>query len=241
MCCASRRRVRFSAPPTDGPNTRGAGNAPPSPRGALKRTLRALALTFLALPAHASGLADEWRDLHGRCADAVTAGALLDLDGLTERPPEYLVEPRVVALDDDHALTLFERRVLRTSARIVPRGVWAWPGGRLALRLLEYPTRPGIRTLCEVVAAPPGAALPPADARAVFRAFAAEHGGRESDGRIVATLADPNPRGCRVLASVSRSDGFFRSSVAEAAGDPACGGPSLTGWGGLNPADVVED
>ena len=242
-------------------------------------------LLALAVPAHAD-VVDEWRDLQGRCADAVTVGAVLDTAGLEARGPTVLVEPREVELDagplrrdplnrpaplgdplgrnpvrdnpilrdplEDNrvgppeiyrgrTLTRFDPTPLRTSARQVPAGIWARPGGRFELHLLEYKTRPGTRAICEVFVARSAAALDDDEARAIFAAFDAAHDVDVDDPtRMVATLSEANPRGCKVLASVTRRKDYFRSSVAEAAGRPGCGGPSLTGTGGLNPAQVID-
>ena len=206
---------------------------------------------LLAAPAAASDLADEWRGLHGRCAEAVAAAAVLDTDGLVDRLPDFAVELEEVEIGD-RTLTLFQLEVARISARTVPTGVWARPDGRLELRLVEFPTRPGTRALCEVVTprraaldAREGASL--ADAFRRWRAEAAGWTARDvgDDGattRIGAALEGPNPRGCAVVASLSfdAASGRLRSSVGERAGDASCGGPSLSGAGGLNPADVVD-
>ncbi|MEM9795923.1 MAG: hypothetical protein AAF919_05520 [Pseudomonadota bacterium] len=182
----------------------------------------------LALP-----LADDWRDLHARCRVAVETGAVLETEGLRQRPPQFLWKE----VDDGLFGTRFERRVLRTSARIVPTGIWIRPEGRFEMRLLEFPTRAGTRAICEIVSARGAPPLAAGDATRLVRAFEASWAASVEQGRytrqdrdvIGAAMASlrPNGRGCQTVSSITYDDGFFRSSVGEAAGQPDCGGRSL--------------
>lgn len=274
-------------------------SAPPLRGGGVNPALLA-ALCLLAFPAQASDLLDEWRDLHDRCADAVTAGEPLDVSGLTPLFPAFLVAPvevdlappaapeppapdlsdpgliggeppdydvigrrleergRILDAEDvrerltpapmsSDRQTRFERRVAQRDTV----GEWGRPEGRMILRLLEYPTRAGSRAICEVTARP-AVTVSVNEALTIGNAFAALHRLRNTDVdaadggtvRVVATVDEDGPRGCRIVASVTRRNtengAFFRSSVGEAVGRPDCGGASLFGEGGLNPADVVE-
>ena len=202
-------------------------------RGRCSLTAIAAALTVLATEVTAT--TDEWRNLHARCDAALTRVAALDTDGLIQRPPTLI--PNYV--DQPPFGRRVEYDVLRLSARTVPTGIWTHPGGRFEMTLIEYPTRPGTRAICEVQVAHGAPDLTDAEAAAILAAFRDTRAARidagafaplqtETEGKRAAMVStEPNPRGCPVVASVSRGDGFFRSSVAERAGTSACGGASL--------------
>ncbi|WP_299814348.1 hypothetical protein [uncultured Jannaschia sp.] len=207
----------------------------------------ALAALLAATPAGAAPV-DEWRDLHGRCVEAVRRGTALDTEGLEERPPTLIAD---VVPEPPFGVRL-EYDVLRTSQRLAPRGIWARRDGRFEMQLLDYPTRAGSRSICEVSVARGAPPLTRAEAAPILDAFRdlrreAVAEGRatvEDDGhdRLRTEPADPNPRGCPVIVSVTFTPGedFFRSSAAEGPGAPDCGGVSLSGSGGLNPAQVLN-
>ena len=207
----------------------------------------ALAALFAASAALATP-EGEWRDLHGRCADSVRTGAALDTGGLEERPPTLIAD---VVPEPPFGVRL-EYDVLRTSQRLAPRGIWARPGGRFEMQILDYPTRAGSRSICEVTVARDAEPLTRAEAAPILDAFRDLRDGAITDGRATAqgdgrdrlrtASTGPNPRGCPVIASVTYAPGtaFFRSSVAEGPGAPDCGGVSLYGAGGLNPARVLN-
>ena len=190
--------------------------------------------SLIATPA-AADIAAEWRDLQARCGAAVARGAGLDLSGLREAAPEFTYDRRVT----DGTRRYLAPNAATVGGRIVPR-VFERPEGALRLRLIEHPTRPGTRAICEVV---PRGALDPNAAGALLDAFRAmkgsalEQGGWQdktlrSDATVtregMVTTA-PNVRGCPVIAQITvRADqGDVRSSVSEMAGAPGCGGPSL--------------
>jgi hypothetical protein len=193
------------------------------------------ALLLLAASAAAATPAAEWSDLYGRCAKAVTKVEALDTEGLVQRGPTLI--PDVVEEPPFGRRIEFDAAPL--SARTVPTGIWARPDGRFELTLIEYPTRPGTRAICEVAPARNAPALTAAEAAAVFETFRAARAERiaaggfapldaDTEGRRAAMVSTaPNPRGCTVVASVTRDGDFFRSSVAERAGTPSCGGASL--------------
>jgi hypothetical protein len=263
-------------------------------------------LAVLAAPAAApaaasdpADVADEWRDLHGRCVDAVATAARLDTAGLVSRMPDLeiayvedgperlrvLPAPRpplqVVPeiggerLEDD-AIDRTRQRVeayrggvrelpadaarrqaealpertprpvvvpLRGPGRHAPTGIWQAPGGRFELRMQEYPTAAGFRSVCEVSVARGARPLAPAEAEAVvaaWRGLSEEMPGlgptepkalrqREGAVRLAVDAVRPNPRGCAVVASLTREGGRLRSSVGETVAEPGCGGASLAG------------
>ena len=224
---------------------------------------RICALSWIsATPVTASGLAAEWRDLHDRCAAAVTAAAPLDTTGLRPLAPATLTEPVAtdlstrdrrlprrapIALEDedrpfvgtdardpgnlgvpprdltdpepgsDLRITRFDRAPARIG-RAAP-AEWGAPGGRLRLRVIEYPARPGTRAICEVTTRP-GIRVAVSDAAPIRTAFDA-----------LPAPATPNPRGCPVVTGYKHhpATGILRTSVSEGAGDPTCGGASLIG------------
>ena len=225
---------------------------------------RICALSWIsATPVTASGLAAEWRDLHDRCAAAVTAAAPLDTTGLRPLAPATLTEPvatnlstptrdrrlpRRALIDADDgrpfvgtnatdpgnlgtpprgpldpdppravAITRFDRAPARIG-RAAP-AEWGAPGGRLRLRVIEYPARPGTRAICEVTTRP-GIRVAVSDAAPIRTAFDA-----------LPAPATPNPRGCPVVTGYKHhpATGILRTSVSEGAGDPTCGGASLIG------------
>lgn len=211
--------------------------------------MKLAALALLATPAAASDVVAEWRDLHGRCQQAVATGAMLDVSGLDARDPTSIADvveepPFGVRIDYD---------ALRTSARTAPTGIWGASGGRFEMTLIEFVTRPGVRAICEVGVAREVATLGAGEAKKIPGAFrdmrAAEtvagtfeakafdaDAGTVRDGM---TLAEANPRGCPVVVSLTSGPGYFRTSAAERAGVPECGGPSLA-KGGLttSPAEL---
>lgn len=205
----------------------------------------AILALLLAAPASAD-IISEWHDLQARCGQAVESGAALDLAGL---------EPRAPTVTYDRQITDGTRRYIaanpaRLSGRVVPRGIWGMPGGRFELRLIEYPTRPGTRTICEIIIARGTEPLTEAEGTALLAAFdtmrtEATAGG----GWHRADLADDatttregmernvvNRRGCPVIASVTVNAprAYFRSAVSEKAGIPSCGGVSLFPGGRLD-------
>ena len=210
-------------------------------------TIPVLAALLAASPVWAAP-EDEWRDLHRRCAEAVRTGDALDIEGLEERPPTLIAD---IVPEPPFGVRL-EYDVLRTSQRLAPRGIWAQPDGRFEMQILDYPTRAGSRSICEVSVARDAAPLTDAEAAPILDAFRdlrrqavlEEAATEEDDGRdrLRTEAVAPNPRGCPVIASVTYTpeDDFFRSSVAEGPGAPDCGGVSLYGSGGLNPARVLN-
>lgn len=219
-------------PAPRGPVGRAAGRVAPSAGIAL------LAAILLASPAAASGdVVSEWRDLQGRCEAAVTEAAPLDVSGLEEREPTLIAD----VVEEPPFGVRIERVPLQTSVRNVPTGIWGVPGGRFEMTLLEFTTRPGTRAICEVAVARGAEGLSPAEADGIAAAFAARRDAMAAGGAFEAetfgaatvgmTSARPNPRGCPVVVSltVRREGDRFRSSAAERAGVPGCGGPSLAG------------
>ncbi|CTQ33493.1 hypothetical protein [Jannaschia rubra] len=200
--------------------------------------MKILTFTLLLANAAAADAVPEWRDLYERCETAVVADMPFDATGLASRPPPVVGEVVEQAPFRDR----IDYRTLATSGRIVP-AIWGVEGGRFEVELLEYPARNGTRAICEVVVAHDASALDDAEAEALLVAFDDLVGDRLADGdwqeldldagvgttRTGMQLAAPNSRGCIVTASmtVDPADGYFRSSVAEAAGDPGCGGQSL--------------
>ena len=162
--------------------------------------------------------------------------------GLTEEPPTLLYGDRRRI----GSRSFIRRGISRLSARTVPVGIWAAPGGRFEMRLIEYPTRVGTRTICEVVVDRGKPPLNEAEAEAVADAFDAmradaiaaggwEEAALRSDEtrRTGMERVAPNDRDCPVIASLSidPSRGYFRSSVSEKVGAPMCGGKSLYNGG----------
>ncbi|MEM7488304.1 MAG: hypothetical protein AAF390_04175 [Pseudomonadota bacterium] len=191
-----------------------------------------LLAVFLAAAGPAAALTGEWRDLYDRCERAVLDDMPIDGTDLRQRPPPFLIEE----VPDRVFGTRLELDVLRTSLNIVPTGIWLRPGGRFEMRLLEFPTRPGTRAICEIVPARGAPDLTSAEADAVLTAFrdrqAARPDGafettRSDADRVVARATAPNARGCPVVTSVTHDGAFFRATISEGAGVPSCGGLSL--------------
>lgn len=209
--------------------------------------MRIIALAcLLATPALASGdVVGEWRDLQTRCMDAVVAGAMLDVSGLEARDPPLIGE----VVDQSPFGIRIEYDALRSSARTVPTGIWSLPNGRFEMQLLEYTTKPGIRALCEVSTGADAPALTESEAARIVAAFGeirdsgVEAGTYveetfETDGTTLGmALAEPNPRECPVVITLTSdpAQDHFRSSAAERAGVPECGGPSLAKGGLTRP------
>ncbi|MEL6586226.1 MAG: hypothetical protein AAFY65_09165 [Pseudomonadota bacterium] len=194
-------------------------------------------IVALATPA-AADIASEWNDLQARCGKAVAGASALDLSDLEERVPTFTY---------NRNLTDGTRRYLGQGvARIgttAPRGVWGWPNGVLELRVIEMKTRPGTRTICEIIPRRGGQTVQNADIDRLKDAYrdmrdrAVETGAwvfvdLRSDARVQRLgmeLAQPNGRACPVIASLTldRTNGYFRSAISEKAGAPHCGGASL--------------
>ena len=214
--------------------------------------MKALVLALLlASPAAASGdVVGAWRDLQDRCRAAVAGAERLDVEGLESRAPSFIAR----SVEDPLFGERFVLDVLRTSARTVPTGIWGPPGGRFEMQLLEFVTRPGTRAICEVRPARGGPDLTATEADAIWEAFDADraeavHGGGyvaadtrsgQDTRRAAIDLAGDNPRGCPVVVSLTVRPGYFRSSAAERAGVPGCGGPSLAEGGLTLPPSALN-
>ncbi len=202
-------------------------------KDAITATILLCWMTLLASAATAATLSDEWQDLHGRCLAAVEADVPLNTRGLVERPPTFIAR----RVPNGQLGTRLQLEVLRQSARIVPTGIWAQPGGRFELHLLEYPTRAGTRAICEIFVARGARRLSAQEGQTVLASFRDLRAGLLDRGyadietrgadRAAVVSGAPNPRGCPVVASVTHDGAFFRSAVSERAGVPDCGGTSL--------------
>ncbi|GIT92830.1 hypothetical protein JANAI62_32880 [Jannaschia pagri] len=180
----------------------------------------------------------EWRDLQARCGQAVAGASAIDLSGLEERAPTLTYNRRLT----DGTRRYIGQGVARVGTT-APRGVWGRPGGSLELRVIEMKTRPGTRTICEIIPRRGGPGLTAAqmellrDAYGDMRDRAVATGAwtavtlRSDDRtrRMGMELHQPNARECSVIASltVEPATGYFRSAVSEKADVPTCGGPSL--------------
>ena len=209
-------------------------------------------VTLFALPAAAGeDVTAEWRDLHLRCQAAVEGAEMLDISGLEDRNPTLIAD----IVDEAPFGLRIDFDVLRTSARTIPTGIWASPDGRFEVTLLEFTTRPGTRALCETRVARDAAPLTPAEADAILTEVrrmeaeaiadgtheAADFEARSGVTRIGMTRTGPNPRGCPVVVSATFDPArdYFRTSTAERAGVPACGGPSLAKGGLTSPPSAL--
>ncbi|MEM8848903.1 MAG: hypothetical protein AAGE03_02600 [Pseudomonadota bacterium] len=187
----------------------------------------ALALLML-LGSPALAVTEEWRDLYGRCERAILDDVPIDGRDLRQRPPPFLIDDAVNPLLG--RFTVLDP--LRTSLNIVPAGIWLHPDGRFEMRVLEFPTRPGTRAICEIIPARLAPDLTTREAAAILAAFRARDWARfdtirAEPTRDIRRAAEPNGRGCPVVTSVTWEDGFFRSTISEGAGVPSCGGLSL--------------
>lgn len=204
----------------------------------VRSALQVASLAALCAGTASAGSVADWRDLHARCGQAVSGGTALDTGGLQQRPPTLAYNRR---LSDGRRTYLAPGPV----GAAVPKGIWAHEGGQFELRLIEYPTQPGTRTICEVIVrrgTPPLSSSETLDIEAEFTAMQqraivsgrwqnAELRNSETTRRMGITQVSPNPRGCPVIASltIDPARDVLRSAVSEQAGVPSCGGLSLFG------------
>ncbi|MGB3406891.1 MAG: hypothetical protein WBA67_05295, partial [Jannaschia sp.] len=129
------------------------------------------------------------------------------------------------------------------SGRVVPRGIWARDGGQLEMRVIEMKTRPGTRTICEIIPRRDGPVLTANEMDRLTEGYEAMRSRAIATGewqdadlrsdvqtrRLGMDMIAANPRGCTVIASltVTAGVGYLRSAVSEKAGAPECGGASL--------------
>ena len=232
------RPLRLADPVQKGPHL-GRPDSGATGCGLGSATLAIAVSAFLSASPAAADLAAEWADLQARCGQAVSLGAPLDVAGLESRAPTITYNRRVT----DGTRRYVAPGAATVSGRVVPRGIWARADGRLEMRVIEMKTRPGTRTICEIVPRRDGPALTAEEMERLTEGYGTMRGRAIAGGawtdaalrsdaqtrRLGMEMIAANPRGCPIIASltVTPEDGYVRSAVSEKAGVPECGGASL--------------